>query len=103
MFRLIHFISDINIEDNGTAKANGGFFNPDATMAEVLRKGIDQLLYVVAAISIIVLIISGLRYALSAGNSSAVKSARDGILYAIIGLVVAAAGYAIVFFVAGRF
>lgn len=103
MLKFIHLLSDVKIEDNGTASSTGGFFDPNTAWSVVLRKGIYQLIYVTAAISVIVLIVSGLRYALSAGNPSAVKSARDGILYAVIGLIVAVSGYAIAFFVTGQF
>ena len=45
------------------------------------------------------LIVGGLRYVLSSGESSAVKGAKDTILYAIIGIVIAIVAFAIVQFV----
>jgi hypothetical protein len=47
------------------------------------------------------ILFGGLRYVLSGGNSSAVTSAKNTIMYAIIGLVVAFFAYAIVQFVMG--
>jgi hypothetical protein len=44
-------------------------------------------------------IVGGLRYVLSGGDQAGVNSAKNTILYAIIGLVVAFAGYGIVNFV----
>lgn len=63
----------------------------------------DTLIFLVGAISVIMLIVGGLRYVLSSGESAAVKSAKDTILYAIVGIVVAILAFAIVSFVAGRF
>ncbi len=62
----------------------------------------NVLIYLVAAVSVIMLIVGGLRYVLSGGESSAVKGAKDTILYAIIGIVVAILAYALVSFVVTR-
>lgn len=62
---------------------------------------VDVLLFVVGAISVIMLIIGGIRYVVSAGNATGVKGAKDTILYALIGLVVAFLAYAIVHWVLG--
>lgn len=60
----------------------------------------DILIYLVGAIAVIMLIIGGLRYVISQGDSTQVKQAKDTILYAIIGIVVAVLAYAIVHFIA---
>jgi hypothetical protein len=57
---------------------------------------VNVLLFVIGAISVIMLIIGGIRYTVSAGNATAVKGAKDTILYAIIGLVVAFLAFALV-------
>lgn len=56
-------------------------------------------LYVIGAISVIMLIWGGLRYIISGGDSKKVTDAKNTILYAIIGLVFAVLAYAIVSFV----
>lgn len=61
----------------------------------------NTILYILGIIAIIMLIIGGVRYALSAGDSKAVTDAKNTILYAIIGLVIALLAYAIVNFVIG--
>ena len=63
----------------------------------------DVLLFIIGAVSVIMLIIGGIRYTVSQGDSSAVTSAKNTILYAIIGLVVAILAYAAVHFVIGNF
>ena len=47
----------------------------------------------------IVLIIGGIRYVISSGDSGQVQSAKNTILYAVVGLVVVIMAYAIVNFV----
>jgi hypothetical protein len=59
----------------------------------------NVLIFGVGAISVIVLIIGGLRYVISAGNAAQVQGAKNTILYAIVGIVVAVAAYALVNFV----
>ena len=59
------------------------------------------ILFFVGVISVIMLIIGALRYALSAGDAKKVTDAKNTILYAIIGLVIALLSYAIVEFVMG--
>ena len=59
----------------------------------------NVLLFIVGAIAVIMIVIGGIRYTVSGGDSSAVKGAKDTILYAVIGVVVALLAYAIVNFV----
>lgn len=59
----------------------------------------NVLIFLVGAIAVIYLIIGGLRYVTSGGDSKAVTAAKDTILYAIIGIVVAVISYALVTFV----
>jgi len=59
------------------------------------------MLFAVGALSVIMLIIGGLRYVISGGNASAVTAAKNTVLYAIVGLVVSFLAYAIINFVLG--
>lgn len=63
----------------------------------------NVLLFVIGAISVIMLIIGGIRYVVSNGDSSAVTGAKNTILYAVIGIVVAILAYALVNFVITSF
>jgi len=54
-------------------------------------------------ICIIVIIVAGYFYVISAGNAATVKRAKDAILGAVIGLVVIMAAFVITQFVIGRF
>lgn len=62
----------------------------------------DTLIFLVGAIAVIMLIIGGLMYVLSQGNKDSITNAKNTILYAIIGIVVAVLAFAAVRFVAGQ-
>ena len=60
------------------------------------------LLFLVGAISVIMLIIGGVRYVISGGDQNQVTGAKNTIMYAIVGIVVAFLAYAAVNFVVTR-
>ena len=60
---------------------------------------VNILLFIVGVLSVVMLIIGGLRYVVSGGNQTAVTGAKNTILYAIVGLVVALIAYAVINFV----
>ena len=59
----------------------------------------NTVLYIVGIIAVIMLIIGGIKYVISGGDSKKVTDAKNTILYAIIGLIIAFLSYAIVNFV----
>ncbi len=59
----------------------------------------NTVLYAVGVISVVMLIYGGLRYVVSGGDSKKVTDAKNTIMYAIIGLIIAILAYAIVNFV----
>ena len=63
----------------------------------------NVLLYVLGAVSVIMIIIGGLRYVVSGGNASNVTAAKNTILYAIVGIIIALLSYAIIRFVLNSF
>ena len=65
----------------------------------IFRRVTNILLFLVGAISVIMLIIGGIRYVISGGDQNQVTSAKNTILYAIVGIVVAFLAYAAVNFV----
>ena len=56
-------------------------------------------LYVIGAVSVLMLIYGGLRYTISGGDTKNVTDAKNTILYAVVGIIVAVMAYAIVNFV----
>lgn len=82
--------------DFGGGFASGG---PGAVFATVA----DTLILLIGSISVIMVIIGGIRYTLSGGNPQATKGAKDTILYALIGVVVSVLAYAAVVFIKNQF
>lgn len=69
----------------------------------IFRTITNVLLFIIGAIAVIMLIIGGIRYVVSGGDQNAVTGAKNTILYAIVGIVVAILAYAVVNFVLGSF
>ena len=69
----------------------------------IFRTITNVLLFLVGAVSVIMLIIGGIRYTISGGDSTAVTAAKNTILYAVIGIVVSLLAYALVNFVITSF
>lgn len=67
-----------------------------------VTNAINAVIFIIGALSVIMIIIGGLRYVLSGGDSAGLKSAKDTILYSIVGLIVALLAYTIVAFVITR-
>jgi hypothetical protein len=74
-------VSGSQIHNVNIANTGGNF----KTLAAAV---INILLGVAAAIAVIILIIGGLRYLISAGDSGQIEKAKHTIQYAIIGLIV---------------
>lgn len=75
----------------------------DATrLNNFIRKIVNILSAIVGVVAVIMIIYGGFRYITSGGNDTSVTSAKNTILYAIIGLVVVALSQIIVHFVLGQ-
>lgn len=57
------------------------------------------IIFITGAISVLMIIIGGLRYTTSGGDQGSISSAKNTILYAVVGLIVSVMAYAIVNFV----
>ncbi len=56
----------------------------------------------IGALAFLMIVISGLRYILSAGDAQKMSKAKNGLVYALVGLAIALAAESIVAFVAGN-
>ncbi len=104
-----HATFDMGLQD-GANSAQGKDQQGDASslfgqggQGGIFRTITNVMLFLIGAISVIMLIIGGIRYVVSGGDSSAVTAAKNTILYAIVGVVVAILAYAVVNFVIGSF
>ena len=75
-------------KDKGEGQVNG-----------IIKTIVEVLLMAVGAISIIMIVIGGILFALSSGDAQKAAKARSTILYAVVGLIVSIFASAIVNFV----
>lgn len=69
----------------------------------IIKTIVEVLLTAVGAISIIMIVIGGIMFALSSGDAQKAAKARNTVLYAVVGLAVSLFASAIVNFVSNRF
>lgn len=94
------FLADATSAINqGATQACGSSCNTGTTVGGLFAGVANALIFLVGAVSVIMIIIGGLRYVLSNGDPKSTESAKNTILYAVIGIVVAIASFAIVNFV----
>jgi len=86
---------------NGINAAGGSTGADATTLTGVFKIIVNVMLFIIGALSVIMLIYGGIRYTLSGGDSGSVTSAKNTIMYAIIGLIVAFLAFAIVNWVLG--
>lgn len=67
------------------------------------KTAVNLLLTVLGIISVIMIVIGGIRYTTSGGDAAGLKNARDTIIYAVVGLIVAILSFSIVNFVISWF
>ncbi len=85
----------------GGVEAAKGTDQPSSLFGDggVFTQITNILLFLVGAIAVIMIVIGGLRYVISGGDQAQITSAKNTILYAIVGIIVAMLGYAAVNFV----
>lgn len=86
----------------GIEAAGGNCGGGDAEVKNVIQGVIEVLLYIVGVAAVIALIIGGIRYAVSGGDQQAIASAKNTVIYSIVGLIVAVLAYALVNYVFGE-
>jgi Type IV secretion system pilin len=84
---------------SGVSQAGGG---GAPSLTSIIKTVINVLLFAIGVAAVIVIVISGFRFVTSNGDSNTITSAKNTILYAVIGIVVAFSAYAIINFVLGQ-
>lgn len=78
--------------------------DPDAPgVSSSISRAIDIFSWIAGIAAVIVVIVGGFKYITSAGDSNGVSSAKNTIMYALIGLVIVAFAQVIVKFVVKKF
>lgn len=90
---------DLSISGGANSAKGNGQASDLFGESGIFRTVTNILLFLVGAISVIMLIIGGIRYVISGGDQTAVTAAKNTILYAIVGIVVAFLAFAAVNFV----
>ena len=98
---------DICISTNGAAAWNESTQTctppkGSVTAQSAIETTINILSWIVGVAAVIMIIISGFRFVTSGGDANATKSARSGIIYAVVGLIVVLLAQALVWFVLGE-
>ena len=83
----------------GINEANGGTQPDNGDLSDTVKTVVNILSVAAGIVAVIMIIIGGFRYVTSGGKQESVASAKNTILYAIIGLVVVALAQVIVRFV----
>ncbi len=73
------------------------------SIGSIIKTVVNILLFVLGAVAVIMIVIGGIKYTTSGGDAAGIKSAKDTILYSVVGLIVAMMAYAIVNFVITNF
>lgn len=72
-----------------------------STVPSLIESTLNILTWAIGVIAVIMVIVGGLQYVLSAGDPGKATRAKDTILYAVIGVVVTIMAYSIVKFIIG--
>jgi hypothetical protein len=89
--------SNFELTDN-PGQCNTAGVDATTRINNIVHTIVNLLSAVVGVVAVIMIIVGGLRYVTSGGNDTSVTSAKNTILYAVIGLVVVALAQIIVRF-----
>lgn len=89
------------VPEEGCPKDQGGV-SAAARVDQIVTQVIDIMSLAVGVVAVFMIIIGGLRYITSGGESGSVTGAKNTILYAVVGLIVVALAQVIVRFVIER-
>jgi hypothetical protein len=87
----------------GVTKSGGQSGGNAIDLGDRIKTVVNMILYILGAIAVIMIVIGGVRYTTSGGDASGITGAKNTIIYAVVGLVIAILAYAIVNFVLDAF
>ena len=80
---------------------SGGSAKQD--LPDIITTIINVMLFIAAALAVIMIIYGGIRYITAHGDEKQVKVAKDTIVYSVAGLIIAILAYALVTFIFNAF
>lgn len=99
LFSVNAFAFDMSITEGADAARGADQVADLFGSTGILTTVTNVMLFIVGAIAVIMVIVGGLRYVVSGGNTANITTAKNTILYAVVGLIVAILAYAMVNFV----
>ncbi len=87
---------------NGAKLVDGGG-GSNQNLPDIITTIINVMLFIAAALAVIMIIYGGIRYITAHGDEKQVKVAKDTIVYSVVGLIIAILAYALVTFIFDRF
>lgn len=87
------------IWDNLIVPGSNTFGIPEKTASQILISGLNMAYFIAGVVAVIMVIVGGLNYVTSSGDSSKTAKAKNTILYAVIGIVVIIFAFAITTFI----
>jgi hypothetical protein len=95
---------DDKVRPQATCNIDPNLCNADSVFAAggMVHTLTNGLIFVTGAVAVFFIIIGGLKYVLAAGDPKSIQSAKNTVLYAVIGVVVAILAASIVNFVIFR-
>lgn len=87
-----------NLSNNGDCKSG----QASTELENAIKFVINLLTIIVGIVAVVLIIINGLKFITSNGDSNAISSAKHGVIYAIVGLIIVALAQVIVRFVLSK-
>jgi uncharacterized membrane protein YidH (DUF202 family) len=79
----------VDIPQNGLAPGSGG----------IVQRALQLFFGIAGAVAVLMVALGAFRYVISRGDPGAIKTAKETIIYAAVGLVITITGYGLVSFV----
>ncbi|HVC36208.1 MAG TPA: hypothetical protein VNE40_02070 [Candidatus Dormibacteraeota bacterium] len=99
---VLQFCNNSTAQSTDVCKSSQAPKNGANPVIGVIKAAIDIISILVGVASVIVIILSGLKLIIANGEANAIKTARSGIIYALLGLAITAVAQIIVAFVLDR-
>jgi len=81
------------------AATGGACTNDDSRVSSTIKSIVNLLSVIVGIVAVIMIVVAGFKYITSGGDSGSIASAKNTLIYAVVGLVIVAMSQFIVQFV----
>ena len=99
----VHADAKDEVKKGADMTNSGGGGGSNQNLPDIITTIINVMLFIAAALAVIMIIYGGIRYITAHGDEKQVKVAKDTIVYSVAGLIIAILAYALVTFIFDRF